>query len=128
MVSPRFINPETGDDITADVIEELVAMAQPANPVILEREAANIARCAGNLAREFCGGHMVAQMPEEVFNYWAHRFGPEFFTKGDGVEYLTKHFPQIGCKYMPEKPTFLVQGRRDEARPAAAEPQIVTRA
>lgn len=91
----RIIHPELGD-CTAEVIEELLEMAQFKNPVILEREQAEIAAASGGVARDLMCGRVVAEIHPEVFDEWVAKEGPEFFQKnkgGDGVEYLAKHFP-----------------------------------
>lgn len=91
----RIIHPEFGD-MTADVIEELMAMAEFKNPVILEREQAQIAAASGQVARDMSCGRLVAEIHPEVYSEWLAKEGPDFFSKskgGDGVEYLAKHFP-----------------------------------
>jgi hypothetical protein len=96
----RIIHPEFGD-CTADIIEELLAMAELQNPVILEREQASIAAASGQVARDLCCGRVVAEIHPEVFEEWVQKEGPEFFSKkhgGDGVEYLAKHFPATRVK------------------------------
>lgn len=70
----RMIDPEFGD-ITADVIEALVEMGRPHEPVILEREQAEIARIAGQTATTMSFGHQVAQIHEDVFDHWVEREG-----------------------------------------------------
>lgn len=74
----RIIHPEFGD-ITADVIEALQEMARPAEPVIIEREQAEIAAAAGTVSQDLCFGHHVAQIHEDVFDYWTKREGLGFW-------------------------------------------------
>lgn len=91
----RIIHPEFGD-CTADIIEELLEMARFKDPVILEKEQALIAAESGAMARDLSFGRVVAEIHPEVFDEWTAKEGPDFFKKskgGDGVEYLTKHFP-----------------------------------
>jgi hypothetical protein len=112
---PRF--DEVPPDIMADVMEELTALSRPKDAVILEREQAEIAATAGQLAREFMGGHKIAQIHPEVFDTWVRQRGIEFFTKHDGVEYLARHFPSTVTKYQPARLKLHVhrspvQGRR----------------
>jgi hypothetical protein len=96
----RIIHPEFGD-MTADIIEELLEMAQFKNPVILEREQAEIAAASGAVARDLSFGRVVAEIHPEAYAEWVAKEGPEFFSKkhgGDGVEYLAKHFPATCVK------------------------------
>ena len=91
----RIIHPELGD-CTAEVIEELLEMARLKDPVILEREQAEIAQASGAVARDMCCGRLVAEIHPEVYAEWEAKMGPDFFNKkkgGDGLEYLMKHFP-----------------------------------
>jgi len=91
----RIIHPEFGD-CTAGIIEELLNEARLQDPVILEREQAQIAAASGQVARDLCFGRLVAEIHQDVFEEWIHKEGPDFFSKkqgGDGVEYLAKHFP-----------------------------------
>lgn len=91
----RIIHPEHGD-CTAEVIEALLEEARFNEPVILEREQAKIAAASGQVARDLSFGRVVAEFEPEVFHAWTAKEGPDFFSKakgGDGVEYLTKHFP-----------------------------------
>jgi hypothetical protein len=96
----RYIHPEFGD-VTADIIEELLEMAELQNPVILEREQASMAAASGQVARDLCCGRLVAEVHQEVWEEWVAKEGPDFFSKkkgGDGIEYLAKHFPATRVK------------------------------
>jgi len=74
----RIISEDFGD-ITTDVIEELVAMSRPAEPVIVEREQAEIARVAGNEARDLACGRLVARIHPDAYAYWEQREGEGFW-------------------------------------------------
>lgn len=74
----RIVHPEFGD-ITADVIEELAALARPNDPVILEREQAEIAAASGTVMRDMSFGRVVGQVHEDVFDYWTQREGLGFW-------------------------------------------------
>jgi hypothetical protein len=96
----RFIHPEFGD-CTTEIIEELLDLADLQNPVILEREQAQIAAASGQVARDLVCGRLVAEVHQEVWEEWTQKEGPEFFSKkhgGDGIEYLAKHFPATRVK------------------------------
>ena len=95
----RFYHPD-GTEITDLVLEALREMSRPNEPVILEREQAEMARMSGNLAREFMGGHSVAMIHEDVFDQWVRQRGLDETLNGV-VPYLTKKFPSIGMKYQP---------------------------
>jgi hypothetical protein len=98
----RYIHPEFGD-VTADIIAELYEMADLKNPVILEREQAQIAAASGQIARDLSCGRVVAEFLPEVYEEWVRKEGPAFFSKkkgGDGIEYLAKHFPATRVKSM----------------------------
>lgn len=81
----RIIHPEYGD-ITADVLEELVEMQRLREPVILEREQAEIAALAGTAAKDFACGRMVGQVHADVFDYWAQREGLGFWYDKKNVD------------------------------------------
>lgn len=74
----RIIDPTFGD-ITADVIEALHEMGRPEEPVILEREQAQIAAVAGTVAQDMAFGRTVAQIHGDVFDYWTAREGLGFW-------------------------------------------------
>ena len=103
--------PGFDDETAREVAAELIEMSRPQDPVILEREQAQIAATSGMLAREFLGGHSVAQMHEDVADYWIKRLGMKGFLE-EGVPYLAKHHPTTAMKYQPAKTTVRVQGRR----------------
>jgi len=99
--APRIIHPEYGD-ITDDVKAALLELARPADPVILAREQAEMAATAGNLAREFAGGHVIAQFHPDVFDTWVRQRGIEEFTKSNElIKYLARHHPATAMKYVP---------------------------
>ena len=107
----RIIHPEFGD-VTADIIEELLEQARLKDPVILEREQAEIAAASGCLARDLSCGRLVAEIHEDIFDAWGQKEGYEFFTKGDGVKYLNKHFPATRVVSKSRQPKILVDGFR----------------
>lgn len=118
----RIIHPEFGD-VTADIIEELMIMADFQNPVILEREQARIAAASGQVAQDLSFGRLVAEIHPEVYDEWVAKEGKDFFSKrngGDGVEYLAKHFPATRVKsrsphcrvHVAQKPKYAVTGKR----------------
>lgn len=118
----RIIHPEFGD-CTADIIEELIAMAKLKEPVLLEREQAEIAAASGQVARDMSCGRLVAEIHPEVFDDWVAKEGPDFFSKakgGDGIEYLAKHFPATRVNSrsahirvpVRELPRYRVRGKR----------------
>jgi hypothetical protein len=97
----RIYFPETGEDITDLVIEELIAEAKLEEPVILERQQAEIAAASGQVARDLCCGRLVAEIEMGAYQDWEHKMGKAFFSKkqgGDGLEYLAKHFPATRVK------------------------------
>ncbi len=110
----RIIHPEFGD-VTADIIEELLEQARLKDPVILEREQAEIAAASGCLARDLSCGRLVAEIHEDVYDAWTAKEGQQFFTKGDGVEYLAKHFPATRVVSKSRQPKILVDGFRKTA-------------
>lgn len=120
----RIIHPEFGD-VTADVIEELIGMADLQNPVILEREQAAIAAKSGQVARDLACGRLVAEIHQEVYEEWVQKEGPDFFSKakgGDGVEYLAKHFPATRVKSVSPHTKIHVH-RSGVATPPPAQPR-----
>lgn len=90
------------DQLAADVLAELAEMARPLDPVILEREQAEHAAAAGMLAREFMGGHAIAQINADVFDTWVRQRGMGE-TLNSVVPYLAKHHPSTKMTYQPEK-------------------------
>jgi len=114
----RIIHPEFGD-VTADVIEELIELADLQNPVILEREQALMAGASGQVARDLSCGRLVAEIHQEVYEEWAQKEGPGFFSKaGDGIEYLAKHFPATRVKSV--SPHVKIHVNRSEATPVVS--------
>jgi hypothetical protein len=116
----RIIHPEFGD-VTADVIEELMLLADLQNPVILEREQAEMAAASGQVARDLSCGRVVAEIHQEVYEEWALKEGPDFFSKakgGDGVEYLAKHFP--ATKVVSRSPNIKVHTHRSAVAPVVS--------
>jgi hypothetical protein len=84
----RFVHPEFGD-ITADVIEALQEMARPNDPVIIEREQAEIAAAAGQVTKDLAFGRVVAQVHGDSFDYWTRREGLGFWKdKGNLKRFL----------------------------------------
>lgn len=120
----RIIHPEFGD-CTAEIIEELLEMADLQNPVILEQEQARIAAASGQVARDLMCGRVVAEIHQEVFEEWVAKEGPDFFSRakgGDGVEYLAKHFPATRVKSVSPHVKLHVN-RSDVAPVASARPR-----
>ena len=65
--------------MTADVIEALREMSRPQDPVIIEREQAEIAAVAGTVARDLSFGRVVGQIHADAFDYWTAREGLGFW-------------------------------------------------
>lgn len=102
--------------MTADVIEALMEEARLEDPVILEREQAEIAARSGQIAKHLTCGRLVAEIHPDVYAAWEHQRGKEFFSKkagGDGIDYLLKHFPACRVKSEAANPMLLVNGFRD---------------
>jgi len=97
----RIIHPEFGD-ITADVIEELVAMGRPQEPVIIEREQAEIAATAGQVAKNMTCGHLVAQVHEDSFDYWTAREGLGFWKDRSNLKRFLADNPACKVKSQGE--------------------------
>jgi len=117
----RIIHPEFGD-CTADIIEELMNLAELENPVILERKQAEIAARSGQLARDLSCGRLVAEIESSVYEEWCIKEGPAFFSKkagGDGIEYLAKHFPATRVKSVSPHVKVHVNRSATEAAPSA---------
>jgi len=108
----RIIHPEYGD-VTDMVIEELMAMSRPKDPVILEREQAEIAAAAGQQAVDMCSGRMVAQIHADSFNYWTAREGEGFFRdKGNFKKFLADN-PACKVTSKSARPKILIDGFKD---------------
>lgn len=101
----RLVHPEFGD-ITADVIEELNAMARHDEPVILEREQAEIAAAAGTQARDLSCGRITAQIHPDVFDYWAQREGLGFWYDKGNTDHFLRDNPS--CKVESKNPRLVV--------------------
>jgi hypothetical protein len=103
----RLVHEEFGD-ITADVIEALVEMGRPHDPVILEREQAEIAAAAGTVTRNLCFGHVVGQVHEDVFDYWTAREGLGFWKDKGNLR-----------KFLADNPACRVEGKGEGVKPHA---------
>jgi hypothetical protein len=87
----RIISGEFGD-ITDEVVAALVELSRPDEPVIVEREQAEIAAVAGQAARDMKFGRLVAQLHPAVYDYWTRREGPGFW-RGRNLERFLRDNP-----------------------------------
>ncbi len=101
----RIISEEFGD-ITADVIESLMEMAEPWEPVIIEREQAQIAAAAGQTARDLSCGRLIAQIHPDSYNYWLHREGPGFWQDKGNMDKFLRDNP--ACRVNSRSPKIMV--------------------
>lgn len=108
----RIVHPEYGD-VTDLVIEELVEMSRPQDPVIVEREQAEIAAAAGQEARDLMCGRLVAQIHPDSFNYWYAREGEGFFRDKGNFEKFLRDNPGCRVTSRSPRPKILVDGFRD---------------
>lgn len=108
MYPQHFLNPETGEDITADVIAELEAMAPARSLEILEARQAQIAARNGGEARTLPFGRVVAQIEEDAFDYWTRREGVGFwYDKTERAAFLRDN---PACRVRSTSPRLTVQG------------------
>lgn len=89
-------------DVTQEVIAELIKMNKLGTPVELEERQARLAKQLGMEAREFAGGHSVAQIDPEIFMRWVARDGLQEALNGR-VDWARKRFPETNMTYRPEK-------------------------
>jgi hypothetical protein len=105
----RIIHPTFGD-VTADVIEELVAMGRPQDPVIIEREQAEIAAVAGQVATHMSCGRMVAQVHGDSFDYWTKREGLGFWKDKKNLAKFLRDNPGAKVHSISANPTVSFAG------------------
>jgi len=88
----RIISEQYGD-ITTDVLAALIEMSRPDEPVIVEREQAEIARIAGTEARDLACGRLIARIHPAAYSYWERREGKGFWKDKATVDKFLKDNP-----------------------------------
>lgn len=111
MPDMRIVHPEYGD-ISEDVARELAALRHQAHDVACleaERRQRKIAAAQreSRIDRK-TGMRLVAQIDEDVFNYWESREGAEFWKHE--LPFMMKRHPEIAVKPVSDRPTVLVDG------------------
>lgn len=110
-------DPEYGD-MTDDVAAELARMRHEADVqayVEAPRRQARIAQVCGQESVQHKNGlRLVAQIDQDVFNYWEIREGREFWKHELG--YMLKRHPQLAVKPVNPNPVFGYTGQRRGVR------------
>ncbi|MDR1279691.1 MAG: hypothetical protein LBK99_02565 [Opitutaceae bacterium] len=115
MYPQYFHNPETGEDITSEVIAELEAMAPARSLEILEARQARIAAGNGGEARSLPFGRVVAQIEEDAFDYWTMREGVGFWYDRHERNAFLRDNP--ACRVTSKSPHLVVRVPRGMSRP-----------
>lgn len=115
MVGPAMeIHHPIYGDMTEDVARELQALNREAEErAYIEAGARQklIARTCGRESRVMKGDggmRLIAQIDEDVYNYWEQREGREFWTEGGELNKMLKKHPELAVTPKIENPSIRV--------------------
>lgn len=109
----RVIHPEFGD-MTADVARELTLLNEAADAQAFAdatRRQRLIAAQCGQESRHSKGGvRLVAQIDQDIYNYWEQREGRQFWTSE--LAFMMKRHPEIAVHSKPDNLTVGYRAKR----------------
>lgn len=102
-----FFHPETGEDITEDVLRELQAIVDQDDAVLFATAEARQKKIAAAFRdgdpRTFKTGHMVAQIDARIVDWWRRHKGREFWQHE--LKWFLKQHPECAVVARSERPT-----------------------
>lgn len=109
----RVIDPVYGD-ITADVARELQLLNQAADAKAYaeatQRQRVIAAQCGQEARHAKNGVRLVAQIDQDVYNYWEQREGRQFWKHELG--FMLKRYPELGVESKPDNLTVGYRAKR----------------